>query len=107
MEQGRDNIKLDPLVKVYHKWQLQGFEKTYENAPKFCYSASFDEVKEKGLTLVVLSRYIEFVNREENIDFDNKMKALQTELAELLVVEVKSKADLLSIFKELSYEIEL
>ena len=20
MEQGRDNIKLDPLVKVYHKW---------------------------------------------------------------------------------------
>lgn len=63
-------------------------------------------MKEKDFILV-LSRYIEFVNREENIDFDNKMKALQTELAELLVAEVKSKADLLPIFKELSYEIEL
>ena len=37
----------------------------------FCYSASFDEVKEKGFTLVP-SRYIEFVNRDENIDFDTQ-----------------------------------
>ena len=63
-------------------------------------------VKEKGFTLVP-SRYIEFVNRDENIDFDTKMKALQTELAELLVAEEKSKADLLSVFKELGYEIKL
>ena len=43
----------------------------------------FDEVKEKGFTLVP-SRYIEFVNRDENIDFDTKMKSLQGELKELL-----------------------
>ena len=63
-------------------------------------------MKEKGFTLVP-SRYIEFVNRDENIDFDTKMKALQTELAELFVAEEKSKADLLSVFKELGYEIKL
>ena len=40
----------------------------------FCFF--FDEVKEKGFTLVP-SRYIEFVNRDENIDFDTKMKSLQ------------------------------
>ena len=70
------------------------------------YSASFEEVKEKGFTLVP-SRYIEFVNRDENIDFDTKMKNLQGELKELLVAEEKSKADLLSVFKELGYEINL
>ena len=91
---------------VYHAWQQEGYEETYENVPEFCYSASLDEVAEKGYTLVP-SRYIEFVNRDENIDFDTKMKTLQSELKELLVAEEKSKADLLSVFKELGYEIEL
>ena len=61
---------------------------------------------EKGFTLVP-SRYIEFVNRDETIDFDTKMKTLQAELKELLIEEEKSKADLLEVFKELGYEIEL
>ena len=61
---------------------------------------------EKGFTLVP-SRYIEFVNRDENVDFDSKMKMLQSELKELLIAEEKSKTDLLGVFKELGYEIEL
>ena len=91
---------------VYHAWQQEGYEETYQNVPEFCYSASFEEVAEKGFTLVP-SRYIEFVNRDEAIDFDTKMKTLKTELKELLVEEEKSKADLLAVFKELGYEIEL
>lgn len=91
---------------VYHAWQQEGYEETYQNVPEFCYSASFDEVAEKGFTLVP-SRYIEFVNRDENIDFDTKMKTLQSELRDLLIAEEKSKTDLLTVFKELGYEIEL
>ena len=94
------------VTSVYHNWQQEGYKETYKNVPEFCYSASFDEVKEKGFTLVP-SRYIEFVNRDENIDFDTKMKSLQGELQELLVQEEKSKANLLAVFKELGYEIEL
>ena len=63
-------------------------------------------MEQKGYTLVP-SRYIEFVNRDENIDFDTKMKTLQGELKELLIAEEKSKADLLAVFKELGYEIKL
>ena len=96
----------EKVTSVYHNWQLEGYEETYENVPEFCYSASFDEVQEKGFTLVP-SRYIEFINRDENIDFDTKMKSLQTELSELLVKEEQSKADLLAVFKELGYEIKL
>ncbi|WP_270760384.1 type I restriction-modification system subunit M [Ruminococcus bicirculans (ex Wegman et al. 2014)] len=92
------------VTSVYHNWQQEGYEETYKNVPEFCYSASFDEVKEKGFTLVP-SRYIEFVNRDENIDFDTKMKGLQAELKELLIEEEKSKADLLEVFKELGYEL--
>jgi len=55
----------------------------------------------------VPSKYIEFVNRDENIDFDEKMRSLQTEMSELLCAEEKSKQDLLTVFKELGYEIKL
>ncbi len=94
------------VISVYHSWQQEGYEKTYQNVPEFCYSASFNEVEEKGFTLVP-SRYIEFVNRDENIDYDTKMKSLQADLKELLVAEEASKAALLTVFKELGYEIEL
>ena len=94
------------VTSVYHNWQTVGFEDTYEDVPEFCYSASKDEIAEKCYTLVP-SRYIEFINRDENIDFDTKMKTLQSELKDLLVAEEKSKADLLTVFKELGYEIEL
>ena len=96
----------DKVTEVYHNWQQEGYEETYKDIPEFCYSASLDEIAEKGYTLVP-SRYIEFVNRDENIDFDTKMKTLQSELKELLIAEEKSKADLLSVFKGLGYEIKL
>ena len=92
------------VTEVYHNWQQVNYEETYEDIPEFCYSASFEEVKEKGFTLVP-SRYIEFINRDENIDFDTKMKSLQGELKELLIQEEKSKADLLKVLEELGYGI--
>ena len=94
------------VADVFHAWQQEGYEENYQNIPEFCYSASYDEVKEKGFPLVP-SRYIEFVNRDENIDFDSKMSQLQTELTDLLKQEEESKKDLLGVFKELGYEIKL
>lgn len=94
------------VTDVYHAWQQVGYEDKYENVPEFCYSAHCDEIAEKGYTLVP-SRYIEFINRDENIDFDTKMKQLQRELSDLLIQEEQSKNDLLNVFKELGYEIKL
>ncbi len=87
---------------TYHHWQT----KVIENIPEFCYSATQEEVIKKDFSLVP-SKYIEFVNRDENIDFDEKMQTLQKELSELLKAETESKKDLLSVFKELGYEIKL
>lgn len=97
-----DNIK--QITDCYHGWQTNGW--TYEDTPEFCYSASFDEIAKKDFSLVP-SKYIEFVNRDENIDFDEKMTSLQAEFTELLQEEAKSKDDLLLVFKNLGYEIKL
>lgn len=99
-----ENIK--QVTSTFHNWQKVGYEKAYKNTPEFCYSASFEEVEKKDFSLVP-SKYIEFINCDENIDFDEKMQTLQTEFAELLRIEEKSKKDLLTVFKELGYEIKL
>lgn len=97
---------IEKVTATYHNWQQIDFEKTYQNIAEFCYSASMEEIIKKDFSLVP-SKYIKFINRDENIDFDEKMAALQSEFAELLKAEESSKKDLLSVFRELGYEIKL
>lgn len=95
---------IQDIAKTYHNWQQK--DSGYEDVPEYCYSASFDEVVKKDFSLVP-SKYIEFVNRDENINFDEKMTSLQTELSDLLQQEAESKTQLLNVFKELGYELKL
>jgi type I restriction enzyme M protein len=95
-----DDIK--KVVNTYHQWQ----EKEIQNIPEFIYSADIEEVAKNDFSLVP-SKYIEFINRDENIDFDEKMKALRGDFANLLKAEVQIKNDLLKVFKDLGYEIKL
>jgi len=95
---------IQDIAATYHNWQQENAG--YENVPEYCYAASLDEVVKKDFSLVP-SKYIVFVNRDENIDFDDKMKALQSEFTDLLKAEAQSKTDLLTVFKELGFEIKL
>jgi type I restriction enzyme M protein len=101
---------IQKVTSTYHQWQQESkgelHSPQYQDIPEFCYSASFDEVVKKDFSLVP-SKYIEFVNRDENIDFDEKMKILQTEFGGLLKAEEQSKKDLLNVFDLLGYKIEL
>jgi type I restriction enzyme M protein len=101
-----DDIKA--VAATYHDWQTSMYAEMSEvfNRPEFCYSATFEEIEKKDFSLVP-SKYIQFVNRDENIDFDEKMKMLQTEFKELLQAEEQAKQGLLNIFENLGYEIEL
>ena len=75
---------INKIASTYHNWQQVGCENTYQNIPEYCYSASFEEIEKKDFSLVP-SKYIEFVNRDENVDFDEKMTALQAEFQDLLL----------------------
>lgn len=92
------------IASTYHSWQQEN--NNYKNIPEYCYSALKEEVVKKDYSLVP-SKYIEFVNRDENIDFDEKMRILQSEFQELLLAEEQSRKDLLKVFKELGYELNL
>jgi type I restriction enzyme M protein len=97
------------ITSTYHLWQSSTSSDdaaTYKDVPEFCFSASLEGIVKKDYSLVP-SKYIEFVNRDENIDYATKMKTLQEEMTDLLQAESQSKTDLLTVFSELGYEIEL
>jgi type I restriction enzyme M protein len=95
-----DNIQ--KITETYHNWQQK--EAGYKDIPEFCKSATIEDIKKRDFSLVP-SKYIEFVNRDENINFEEKMQTLQTEIAGLLKQEAESKEDLLAVFKDLGYEL--
>lgn len=98
-----DRVK---ITETLHIWQEERARGDYANVPEYCYSATLDEVRGKDYSLVP-SKYIAFINRDENVNFDERMAALQTEFAELLKAEAESKAELLDVFKELGYAIDV
>lgn len=97
------------VADTYHNWQREGHSDTYADVPEFCKSVTVDEeggIADKGYSLVP-SKYIEFVNRDETVDYDTRMKELQSELSEILKEESESRAVVLDVFKSLGYAIEL
>ncbi len=93
-----------PIARTYHQWQLQDGD--YSDVPEYCCSATLEAIEKKDFSLVP-SKYIEFVNRDENINYGEKMAALQAEFKDLLQKEAESRKELLNVFKELGYAIEL
>ena len=94
------------ITNTFHTWQETRAADEYQNIAEYCYSATLEEIKDKDYSLVP-SKYIEFINRDENIDFGEKMTQLQSEFTDLLRAETQSKEALLNVFKELGYEIKL
>ena len=96
--------QIKQIAENFHNWQCEGAEQSYKNVPEYCYAATLDEVEAKGWSLVP-SKYIEFVDRSEKINYEEKMSALQSELRELFKEEEKSRKEVEKVFKELGYEL--
>ena len=90
----------------FHNWQREGYEQTYRNVPEYCYSATLDEIEAKGWSLVP-SKYIEFVNRDETVDFETRMTELRNELNRLLQAETESRRVLAKVFTDLGYPLDV
>lgn len=92
------------IAKNFHNWQQTYFEAEYKNIPEYCYSARIDEIKENDYSLVP-SKYIEFIDRDSEIDFDKEMKRIQKAFKTILDDEVDSQTELRNAFKGLGYGI--
>src|SRR5690606_22860052 len=100
---------IEQIAGTYHNWQTSGLVEAgasaYQNIPEYCYAATLEEIRKKDYSLVP-SKYIEFVNRDENIDYDTQMQALQTELKDLFQQEEALKQEVANVFKSLGYTLD-
>jgi len=100
-------ITLDDISKIaknFHNWQQNGHKQSYKNIPEYCYAATAEEIKANDYSLVP-SKYIEFIDRDGEVDFDKEMKRIQKTFKAVLAEEAESQAELKKAFKGLGYEI--
>jgi len=90
----------------FHSWQQMDYKETYKDVPEFCYSAHFDEIVENDFSLVP-SKYIEFVDRDAGIDFDEEMNRIKAKFETLLSEEEQSQKQLKNAFKELGFKLDV
>jgi type I restriction enzyme M protein len=96
--------EIENIAKTYHQWQQRDWETNYQNEAEYCYSASLEEIRKKDYSLVP-SKYIEFVNRDEHLDYDDQMQTLQSDLKDLFAQETELKTQVQNVFKDLGYEL--
>ena len=107
-----DQATRDTVTRTYHNWQQvasveahgRAPQTEYHDEPEYCYSATLDEIRQKGWSLVP-SKYIEFRNRDEHLDYDAIMLELQKQIQDLLRKEEESKRDLKELFGKLGYKL--
>ncbi|GAL76083.1 type I restriction-modification system DNA-methyltransferase subunit M [Nonlabens ulvanivorans] len=90
------------ITNAYHNWQQVDGE--YKDVPEFCASVTNEEIAKKDFSLVP-SKYIEFVNRDEQIDYHDKMEELQTTVKSLMQEKAQNDTALAAVFKKMGYEI--
>ena len=95
---------ISKIAQNYHNWQQENYEDSYSNIPEYCHSAKLEDVARNDFSLVP-SKYIEFIDRDLELDFDKEMKRIQGEFKELLKDEKQSQEELIEAFKGLGYEL--
>lgn len=97
--------QIGKVADIYHTWQSEGTDGSNYEIPEFYRSVSINEIEENNWSLVP-SKYIEFVDHDLEIDFNEEMSRIQKEMQELLAQEKQSQKMLEDAFRGIGYGID-
>ena len=89
-------------TEIYRKWQEEGTDGKNYAEPELYRSVDFETIKDNNFSLVP-SRYIEFVDRDTNIDYDATLKETSKAVSELLKAHESNTAKIKAAFEGLGY----
>ena len=89
------------VVKIYQTWQMKSGEYA---KPELYRAVKKDEIAAKGYSLVP-SRYIEFVDRDTELDYKAALKTASTAAAELMKRQSENAKRLAAAFKALGVKL--
>ena len=88
---------------IYFRWQQEGTDGTTYAEPELFRSVGLDELADNDYSLVP-SRYIEFVDRDQSIDYDKVLSETASAVSELLSLQRENDLTLRNALKQLGYE---
>lgn len=103
VELNADQIKR--ATEIYFNWQAVGTDGTHYEEPELYRSVGIKELEENDFSLVP-SRYIEFVDRDSDIDYDKVLTQTARSVSELLKCQKANDETLRNALKQLGYECE-
>lgn len=95
--------QISKAAEIYHKWQEVGTDGLNYAQPELYKSVGLETLKAKNYSLVP-SRYIEFVDRDSNIDYDATLKETSKTVSELLKAHENNTSKIKAAFEGLGYE---
>ena len=95
--------QIEQAAEIYHKWQSEGTDGATYAVPELYKSVHFDEIKKNNFSLVP-SRYIEFVDRDQSIDYEKVMSEAAEKVSEILARQEANRTALEKAFAALGYK---
>ncbi len=96
-----DQIKR--AAEIYFKWQAEGTDGANYAVPELYRSVGLEELKKNDYSLVP-SRYIEFVDRDSDIDYNKVLTETASAVSGLLKRQKQNDETLRNALKQLGYE---
>ena len=95
--------QIERAAKIYHDWQMVGADPRAARfaEPELYYAAKREEIAEKGYSLLP-SRYIEFVDRDTELDYQTALKTIGQSASELLARQKANAAKLEAALKAIA-----
>ena len=93
--------QITKVKEIYHNWQVGD---GYEDVPELCKSATIEDIRKADYSLAP-SKYVEFIDRDLDIDYEKEMLRIQYEMREVIRLEKASQSQLEDAFKEIGYGI--
>lgn len=89
---------------IYFRWQQEGTDGTTYAEPELFRSVGLDELADNDYSLVP-SRYIEFVDRDQSIDYDKVLSETAVAVGEMIDLQQQNQTALANAFTALGYEL--
>lgn len=94
--------QIEKIKDIYHTWQS---DESYEGIPELSKSVDITDIRNANYSLAP-SKYIDFINQDLNINYEEEMTRIQEEIKEILHLENESQDNLRHAFRGIGYGIE-
>lgn len=92
------------ITEDFTTWRGEIEGKEHKDVPEYSHSASLAEIRDKDFSLIP-SKYIEFIDADLDLNFENEMASLQVKFSKVLKAEADAHAKLAQAFEGLGYGI--